>query len=341
MGLYSSWTDLTSSVAPLASVRHPGQGVDTHEQNRRWLPELGTALLNAAINSSACPGNDTCSITGPSMTPIAAMLPPLPAGLLSVRVSYATTTGGASGQPGADWAMAECKGCFWVGSTQMEPARLIAASGPGAGSSRGADFTGIRTGEHDDAPSSEKGFGSTAHWFDVDGDGQLDAIVAQRGEQRFVNTIEKNSEGVIYVLFLDWRNRRQGESIEEWRERGPMLRQDVYGYGGGLGYAAYRMRRMVVAELGLESEGESLEELVEVGGSIDISRSCVANGTLNGTELWFTVGAVLANTFKGGFWRFAVSPDATMPPAGKLPIVGSPVGGTMRYYHSDRATVSS
>lgn len=75
--------------------------------------------------------------------------------------------------------------------------------------------------------------------------------MSQRTEVRMLDTTDAYADGVLYVLFLDWRSRREGETLVAWRDNGPRLRQDVYGYGGGLGYAAYRVRRMAVAQLGL------------------------------------------------------------------------------------------
>jgi len=128
---------------------------------------------------------------------------------------------------------------------------------------------------------------------------------------RWVNTKEM-ADGVVYVLFLDWRSRRQGESLVDWKRHGARLRQDVYGYGGGLGYAAYRVRRMVTAYLGLPDEGEeeTLTELKLVGLSAAASAVCPENA--NGASLtpfnstWIALGTITSHADAGGFWRFAV-----------------------------------
>jgi len=92
----------------------------------------------------------------------------------------------------------------------------------------------------------------------------MDAIVSQASQRRFVNTAEDFNEGVVYVYFLDWRSRLSGESLEDWEREGPRVRQDMYGYGGGLGFAAYRVRRIVSHAADLTSEGQGVGFLAQV-----------------------------------------------------------------------------
>lgn len=183
-----------------------------------------------------------------------------------------------------------------MGPTQLEPARLSGMAGRGAGAERGTDFAALATGESEHTDQTYSGFGSISRWFDVDGDGQLDAIVSQRKEVRDLDTTDAYADGVVYVLFLDWRNRREGETLGEWRSSGPRLRQDVYGYGGGLGYAAYRVRRMAVAQLGLGQEGELVRDLDQIGTSAAVARGCSENSygasALPVDSVWLTVGTL-------------------------------------------------
>jgi len=230
-----------------------------------WTPHVPADVLAAAKRSvkQCSTGNDACDVIGPTEAPLGAVLPPLPSGLASVRVTYRTNeaSGDAAGLF-SGWATVECRGCMWVGASPVDPVQSMGYVGRGPAAAD--DTTGMTRTEHGSSSSPFSGLGTGVTWYDVDGDGQMDAIVSQASQRRFVNTAEDFNEGVVYVYFLDWRSRLSGESLEDWEREGPRVRQDVYGYGGGLGFAAYRVRRIVSHAADLTSEGQGVGFLAQV-----------------------------------------------------------------------------
>ena len=190
---------------------------------RKWRPHVHPELMVAVTASSESKANGPLQVVGPAEAPLAALLPPLPAGLASIRVSFATTNGSLDSRGGGDWVTSECRGCLWVGPSQLEPAKLIGTVGKGAGNALD-DHAGLSRQELGAAPVNYGGLGFTSAWFDVDGDGQLDAIVAQREEERWLDTNAVTNDGAVHVVFLDWKNRLDGERIDDWRTAGARVR---------------------------------------------------------------------------------------------------------------------
>jgi len=153
--------------------------------DRRWAAVVSAPNLAAAQASTRCPpsSDEPCNTIGPVESPVTATLPPLPTGLASIRVSY-RTTGGLLRSSDSGWVTTECRGCLWVGSPQNSFARLAGTFGQGAeddSGSRGKDGMALSRVEFGYS-SGSLGFGSAVRFHDVDGDGQLDAIVTEGRE---------------------------------------------------------------------------------------------------------------------------------------------------------------
>jgi len=108
---------------------------------------------------------------GPLASPLEAFLPPLPAGIASLRVHYVSPHYvSPSNETLGTWKSVECRACFFVGQSALWPAgRAVAEIGPGADNRE--DIAGIRTGEEVAMGMSSKGFGATLGLHDIDGDG--------------------------------------------------------------------------------------------------------------------------------------------------------------------------
>jgi len=106
----------------------------------------------------------------------------------------------------------------------------IAEFGPAAPVDQ--DGMEVLTAEHGRNTEGNGRFGRDIQWFDVDGDGALDLVTSQGKEER--PYLGSADEGVVFVVFMEWGD-----------DGKPRARRDIHGFGGGLGFAAYRPRRLL------------------------------------------------------------------------------------------------
>jgi len=289
----------------------------------RYLPRSSQPLIDAALRSYECGKESNCTGLGPWSSPVEALLPPLLPGIASLRLSFVT---GMSENGAPQWNTTVCRACLFVGSPPMQAiGKPISRLGPGAPLAQ--DIAGVRTGEFGRVSNLRlyAGFGTEVQWFDVDGDGQLDAIVAQGSEYQFIGPSIEQETGVVYIFFLDWNGGEQGT--------GPTIRQNVEGYGGGIGYAAYRLNRIFQEAHVPDALGSPYNEALLFGVGMAIGEDCSQSGNGHRAYLYASVSNWGSNDMSiGAIWRIPIQTNRDNGLYGSLPTIGIPDLNNMGLY---------